>query len=132
MTTSTMTRQQAEMFRAAYEGAVKRYSKMTKVQLRNENLIALSEAGMQRIAGGPVSKDELISDTLRLRGYTTEKLNEATHAQYHEPGIVGSTACKLCVCQVTWVNGDGFLLQCEGEPGHDGMHQAGQSFYAAS
>lgn len=87
---------EARAFRAAYEGAVKRYSKMTKVQLRNEDLIALSETNTVRLCGGPVSKDELISDILTLRGYTTAKLNESTHVLAHEIPGQNWPDCPYC------------------------------------
>lgn len=93
MTTSTMTKDQALMFRAAENAAVKRYSKMTKVQLRNEWLAALSDTGSQSVYGGPVSKDELIRAILELRGYTVAKLNEAIHASAHD---VTWPDCEFC------------------------------------
>lgn len=79
-----MDQTEARTYRAAYAAAVKRYSKMTKAQLRTEDAAALEARGMQRLYGGPQSKDELIADILELRGYTAAKEHEAIHTLGHD------------------------------------------------
>src|SRR5487761_1129592 len=95
LTTTAMTEAQARIFREAWNAAAKRYSRMSKAQLQAEDAAALADAGMQRIYGGPASKDELIADILNPRGYTTARLNETTHVLYHGPGEAWS-ACDWC------------------------------------
>lgn len=120
---------EARIFREAHAAALTRYGKMSKAQLVREDTELLAEQGIERFAG-PASKDEVLADVMRHRGYTIEKLNETIHVLCHEPGTVGSTACAWCVCQTTWTNADGYLMQCTLPPGHEGMCQCGQSFYA--
>ena len=92
---SVMTEQQARTFREAYAAAVKRYSRMTIAALRIEDDAALADQGIQRVYGGPGSKDEWVRAVLEHRGYTVDKLNESTHVLHHGPGECW-TACNWC------------------------------------
>ena len=79
-----MNETEARTFRAAYGAAVTRYTHMSKAALMTEERGLMEEQGIQRVYGGPVSKDEFISSVLNLRGYTIAKVNEATHVIAHE------------------------------------------------
>lgn len=129
--TSTMTREQAQSLRTGHDTDARLLSRKPKYELVAIERSEMAAAGRERIFGG-MSKDELVASILDLRGFGIARLNEAIHVLHHQPGEIGSTACEWCVCQVTWTDGDGFLKQCEGEPGHDGMHHAGQAFYAST
>jgi hypothetical protein len=94
-TTGPMTEPQARIFREAYAAAVKRYSRMTVMDLRDEYTAALADAGIEHVYGGPGLKDELISAVLDRRGYTIVKLNYSTHVLHHGPGECW-TACDWC------------------------------------
>ena len=78
-----MTETEARAFRAAYQGAVTRYSRMSKTALAAEERALMADQGIQRVYGGPASKDEFLSSVLDLRGYTIARLNEATHVLHH-------------------------------------------------
>ena len=79
-----MNEAEARTLREAASAAVRRYSRMSRSALRVENAAAQEIAGIQHVFGGPVTKDELVSDTLELRGYGIAKLNEATHVLAHD------------------------------------------------
>lgn len=79
-----MNETEARIFREAYTGAAVRYSKMTTAQLQDEDDAACQYAGIEHVFGGPVTKAELITDIMNLRGYTTAKWDEATHVIAHE------------------------------------------------
>ena len=88
-----MTETEARTLREAASAAVRRYSRMTRAQLRAENTAAQEAAGIQHLHGGPVTKDELVADTLELRGYGVARLNEATHVVGHD---VVWPDCRWC------------------------------------
>lgn len=126
----TFTAGTAREYNSTYGTTVRRLSRMSAVALRIEERRLMAEQGSERLSG-KLSKDELVSSVLALRGYTTERLSEAIHVLHHKPGVTGSTACQWCCCQVTWTDGDGFLRQCGEAPGHGGdLHRNGQCFYA--
>jgi hypothetical protein len=128
-TVPLMDREHAAALIAAYDTDVRLLSRKPKYELVAIETMELRAAGMERCFGGPVSKDEFLNSILDLR-FPRERMDEARHVAGHEPGEVWS-ACQFCVCQAQWVSG-GFLIQCDGRPGHDGIHRNGQSFYAAA
>jgi hypothetical protein len=133
MTTNTaplMDREHAAALIAAHDTDVRLLSRKPKYELVAIEAMELRAAGMERLFGGPVSKDEFLSSILDLR-FPRERQDEARHVLHHTPGEVGSTACQFCVCQVTWVDG-GFLIQCDQAPGHDGEHRCGESVQATA
>lgn len=91
---ATMSTSEAQAFRDAYGAEVSRLSRKTRTQLRQIDAAALTARGMQRLYGGPQSKDELISEILGF-SYPVDRLNETTHVLYHKPGENWS-ACDLC------------------------------------
>lgn len=90
-----MTAEQAREFRAAHDAEVVRLSRMSKQALGIEERRLMRKQGIQRVFGGPVLKDEYISSVLELRGYTTGRLNEATHVLCHQAAGTWS-ACEFC------------------------------------
>lgn len=92
-----MNETEARIFREAYEAAVKRYSKMARVALATEEAALMRDQGMEHIYGGPSSKDELLTSILNLRGYTNEKLYEATHVVSHD---VVWPDCRYCQAEL--------------------------------
>lgn len=83
-TTVTMTREEAAAFRKGHDAQVKRLWRMGKVALAIEERRLMKNQGIERVFGGPVTKDEFISSVLELRGYTITRLNEATHTVAHD------------------------------------------------
>lgn len=90
----TMTVPEAQEFRAGYEAEVRELSRKSRTELASIEAAELSGRGMQRLFGGPQSKDELINAIVGYR-YPLERLNETTHILYHEPGESWS-ACEWC------------------------------------
>lgn len=92
-TTVTMTPDEAAAFRKGYDAQVKRLWRMGKVALAIEERRLMKDQGIERIHGGPVTKDEFISSVLELRGYTIGRLNQATHVAAHD---VDWPDCPYC------------------------------------
>jgi hypothetical protein len=88
-----MTTEQAEKFRLEYHRQVARLGKTGKAELTRIDHAELAAAGRQRLFG-QMSKDELIREILDLRGYGTDRFNEATHVLHHAATWDGCTYCK--------------------------------------
>lgn len=127
--TSDMSKDFADALRAARDSDVRALSRMTRHELVVLERAELAAAGFERLAGGPTSKQELISEIVNRR-YPIARQNEAIHVLHHQPGEVWS-ACEFCACQVTtlapstMVPGQTQIVQCNGQPGHDGGHTFG-------
>jgi len=128
-TITLMDREHAAALIAAHDADVRLLSRKPKYELVAIETMELRAAGMERLFGGPVSKDEFLSSILDLR-FPRERQDEARHVLGHLPDEVWS-ACQFCVCQVQWVDG-GFLVQCDQAPGHDGEHRNGKSVQATA
>jgi hypothetical protein len=90
MSTTTavaMTAGEAREFRATWGAEAARLSGMSKAALDREEHRLMVAQGIQRIYGGPASRDEFITSVLSLRGYTGTRLNEATHVLCHADAV---------------------------------------------
>lgn len=67
---------------------------MTMPMLREIERQHLAAQGIQRLAGGPGTKDELVNAILAIE-YPVALLNEAGHVLFHRSGQIWS-ACELC------------------------------------
>jgi hypothetical protein len=88
------TAESALVYRKAHDVRVKKLYRMTMPTLRDIEQAHLARQGYQRVFGGPVSKDELISAILAVE-YPADRMNETTHVLYHKPGETWS-ACEWC------------------------------------
>lgn len=113
---STMTHGQAQTLRAAYDGAIKQYTKMTKTQLSMAITDEMADRGVYRVFGH-LSKDELIAGILDLRGYTVAKLNEAIHVIAHDPRWPDCPHCQAELAAVARVEAQGRQAAVAGEDG---------------
>jgi hypothetical protein len=91
---ATMTITEAQTFRAAHDAEVRKLSRKSRAELASIDAAELAARGMQRLYGGPHSKDELINEIIGFH-YPLERLNETTHILYHKPGESWS-ACEWC------------------------------------
>lgn len=111
-----MTPDEATTFRGARDTEVKLLNRKPKWEL-----VAVYQS-CGGYTGNVMSKDELVSGILEMRGLTVDKFNESTHVLYHTDGTW--SACSLCQCQVQWLNDQGFIDQCGLKPGHqEALHR---------
>lgn len=121
MTTTTMTRQEAQGLRDARDHDVTNLTRKPKFELV---AIYQSEGGF---GGGTWSKDQLVGAIAEKR-YPIARYNEAGHVLFHGPDLVNS-ACEFCACQYTWedtsvlASGRAVLVQCSQGPGCTGDHK---------
>jgi hypothetical protein len=85
---------QADALRAAHDADARALTRMTRAQLAVLESAELRKRGFERLAGRPVSKDELVRSILDYR-YPLASLNRASHVLYHAPGETWS-ACDFC------------------------------------
>lgn len=80
--------------RHAAQGAyARKLSNRSRVALRVEYAAELADRGQAILAGGPVTRDELVGALLRLRYPATEQAM-VTHVLYHD--TPGWSACAWC------------------------------------
>lgn len=89
-----MTTSQARALQDAHGQDARDLCNTPKTMLQALRHEMLAAEGVVTIYGGPVTRDELVNDILSRR-YPVDKLNEAAHVLYHEPGQVWS-ACEHC------------------------------------
>lgn len=85
-----MTPEEAKALTGGHSAEVRRLSRMTLAQLKQES----AAAGREWILGGPVRKDEFVREIAYAR-YPVAKLNQASHVLYHKPGEAW-TSCEWC------------------------------------
>lgn len=99
------TTEEAESFRLSYDSEVKFLSKRSHSGLVDIEARLMRGQGMKRVYGS-LSKDELISSILNLRGFSNAKLNESIHVLYHTDGLVNE-CCDSCTHQTAEGNNRG-------------------------
>jgi hypothetical protein len=83
---STMTRDEACEFRAAWTADVHTLNRMSRGQLADE--------AARHMITGPMSRDEYMGAILDVM-YPMPRLNESTHVLHHQPGEVWDV-CEWC------------------------------------
>jgi hypothetical protein len=91
--TSDMTKGQAHALRAAHASEARALTRMTRHELAVIERCDLAARDIERIMGGPASKDELIGAILEMR-YPAARQNEAVHVLGHDSR--GWSACNFC------------------------------------
>jgi hypothetical protein len=81
-------------YRKAHDTWVKKLWSLSMQALREIDRQQLAGQGSERLMGGPVTKDELVSAIVE-REYPLTKLNEAIHAAHHGPDE-SWPACGFC------------------------------------
>ncbi len=89
---ATMDRVQAQEFMDGWNAEIRSLSRRRRSDLELIERSHLRAAGIQRISGGPRSKDELITAILEYR-YPSKRHSEALHVL--NDGNCGS-ACRFC------------------------------------
>ncbi len=89
-----MSEHEASEYRRAHDRDVRMLNRLSKKALREISAAELAESGIIRVAGGPVTKAEFITEILDRRWPIT-RLNETSHVLYHHSGERWS-ACDWC------------------------------------
>lgn len=88
-----MSADDAKSLRASHDAHARKLSKTSKTELHSIYASELLAHGARLLAGGPVSRDELVNAILTLR-YPQAQMDLSTHVLYHETD--GWTACQYC------------------------------------
>lgn len=95
----------ATAYRAAYNDRMSALYRLTKPKLRSIDRAHMAAQGVERIYGGPATREELIRAILDDE-YPVSLLNESSHVIWHQPGESWS-ACRWCHPH------DGGTCECE-------------------
>jgi hypothetical protein len=89
----------AAAYRARHDARVKALSRLGATTLRELEGAQLAAQGVQRVAGGPASRDELVGAIVDAE-FPRALMDEASHVLYHKPGETWG-ACQWCQPRVS-------------------------------